>query len=378
MLNILLVTFPFFALVLAGFVAAHWRWLPLDAIPGLNGFVLFFALPCMLYRFGAGTPILQLLDVTLFCAYLLCALLMVGFVVAVSLSRRIGWNDAAFGALVGAFPNTGFMGVPLLVALLGSAAAGPAIVTILVDLIITTSLCIALSRLDGADEHGASKAARNALKGVLTNPMPWAILMGAASSGLGFTLLEPIEKTVALLADSASPVALFTIGAVLARSQIRANETHHAPILWRDVLPTVFFKLVLHPVLVLLVFSMGSNSVKPNPEDAAPIKIAQGIGLVNTPFKALRAALLAPCSSAPSSRDKAMHKDVVMIKSTKMVTIAGPAAAAPKSATKSGTPIKPVLGNAPTNAPNAASFQPIRRLKLTATTKPTISKAHNR
>ena len=254
-LNILLVTFPFFALVLAGFVAAHRGWLPLDAIPGLNGFVLFFALPCLLYRFGADTPILQLLDVTLFCAYLLCALLMVGFAVAVSLNRRIGWNDAAFGALVSAFPNTGYMGVPLLVALLGAAAAGPAIVTILVDLIITSSLCIALSRLDGADEHGASKAARNALKGVLTNPMPWAILLGAVSSGLGFTLIEPLEKTVALLADSASPVALFTIGAVLARSQIRANATHHAPILWRDVLPTVFFKLVLHPLLVLLVLS---------------------------------------------------------------------------------------------------------------------------
>ena len=204
---------------------------------------------------GAGTPILQLLDATLFCSYLLCALLMVGFVVAVSLSRRIGWNDAAFGALVGAFPNTGFMGVPLLVALLGAAAAGPAIVTILVDLIVTTSLCIALSRLDGADEHGARKAARNALKGVLTNPMPWAIVMGAVASGLGFRLIEPIEKTVALLADSASPVALFTIGAVLARSQISAKETQHTPILWRDVLPTVFFKLVLHPVLVLLVLS---------------------------------------------------------------------------------------------------------------------------
>ena len=38
----------------------------------------------------------------------------------------------AFGALVAAFPNTGFMGVPLLVALLGAAAAGPAILTILI------------------------------------------------------------------------------------------------------------------------------------------------------------------------------------------------------------------------------------------------------
>jgi malonate transporter and related proteins len=56
-LQVLSVTFPFFALVLAGFVAIHRRMLPLDAIPGLNGFVLYFALPCMLYRFGASSPI---------------------------------------------------------------------------------------------------------------------------------------------------------------------------------------------------------------------------------------------------------------------------------------------------------------------------------
>ena len=53
MLDILLVTFPFFALVLAGYLAARHRMLPLGAIPGLNTFVLYFALPCMLYRFGA-------------------------------------------------------------------------------------------------------------------------------------------------------------------------------------------------------------------------------------------------------------------------------------------------------------------------------------
>ena len=165
-LDILLVTFPFFALVLCGYVAARRRMLPFDAIAGLNTFVLFFALPCMLFRFGAGTPIVQLLDGAAASVYLLCALGTVGFVVWASRNSRIGWNDASFGALVAAFPNTGFMGVPLLVALLGAQAAGPAIVTIVVDLLITSSLCIALSRLDGADEHGAQKAARNALKGV--------------------------------------------------------------------------------------------------------------------------------------------------------------------------------------------------------------------
>ena len=253
MLEVLLVTFPFFALVLCGYIAARRRMLPLDAIAGLNSFVLFFALPCLLYRFGASIPITQLLDATAIGVYLLCALVMVGFVVAVSMNRRIGWNDAAFGALVAAFPNTGFMGVPLLVALLGAAAAGPAIVTILVDLVVTTSLCIALSRLDGADQHGAAKAARNALKGVALNPMPWAIVLGGLASAFQMRPVEPVMQTVGLLADAASPVALFSIGAVLARSQMLAAQRDAAPMPLRDFVPVAVIKLVVHPVLVLVV-----------------------------------------------------------------------------------------------------------------------------
>ena len=244
MLAVLLVTFPFFALVLCGYVAARRRMLPLDAISGLNSFVLYFALPCMLYRFGASTPIAQLLDAAAVAVYLPCALLVVWAVVAFSLNARIRWNDAAFGALVAAFPNTGFMGVPLLVALLGAAAAGPAILTILLDLVVTSSLCIALSRLDGADEHGASRAARNALRGMALNPMPWAILLGGLSSALQIVPVKPVMQTIALLADAASPVALFTIGAVLFRSQFLAAREEHAPLAWRDFLPVVAVKLV--------------------------------------------------------------------------------------------------------------------------------------
>ncbi len=253
MLDILLITFPFFALVLCGYIAARRRVLPLEAIPGLNMFVLYFALPCMLYRFGASTPVAQLLSPSLIVVYAGCALIMMAFIVRASMNRRIRWNDAAFGALVGAFPNTGFMGVPLLVALLGARAAGPAILTIMIDLLITTSLCIGLSRLDGADEHGAAKAAKNALKGAAVNPMPWAILLGAVSSGVGLVLPAPVMQTLGLLADAASPVALFSIGAVLARSQILAQAGDHPKIPLRDYVPVAFIKLVMHPLLVLLV-----------------------------------------------------------------------------------------------------------------------------
>jgi malonate transporter and related proteins len=257
-LDILLVTFPFFALVLCGYVAGRRRMLPLEAIPGLNTFVLYFALPCLLYRFGASTPTAQLLDAAAAGLYLLCALVLVGFVVWSSRSSRIGWNDASFGALVAAFPNTGFMGVPLLVALLGAQAAGPAIVTIVVDLLITSSLCVALSRLDGADEHGALKATKNALKGVALNPMPWAILLGAVASAVQFQPVKPVAQTIGLLADAASPVALFTIGAVLARSQFLAAQAEHEPMAWSDFVPVVLVKLIVHPALV---WSAGSMAI---------------------------------------------------------------------------------------------------------------------
>ena len=258
MLDILLVTFPFFALVLCGYVAARRRMLPLDAISGLNSFVLYFALPAMLFTFGARTPIGQLLDVSALVVYLACALVVVALVVRTSMNARIRWNDASFGALVAAFPNTGFMGVPLLVALLGAAAAGPAILTMLVDLIVTSSLCIALSRLDGADEHGAAAAARKALKGMALNPMPWSIALGGAASALHVEPVKPVMQTIELLAAAASPVALFTIGAVLARSQYVAALERHDPLPLADYLPVVLVKLVLHP---LLVFAAGSAAI---------------------------------------------------------------------------------------------------------------------
>ena len=249
MLAILLVTFPFFALVLCGYVATRRSLMPLAAIPGLNTFVLYFALPCMLYRFGATTPLAQLLNPGVAGVYLLCAVVMVAFTISVTRSARIGWNDAAFGTLVGVFPNTGYMGVPLLVALLGTAAAGPAIVTILVDLLFTSSLCIALSRLSAAGTHGAGIAVRNALKGVAANPMPWSIVLGGVSSALGLSLWKPVDQTIGLLADSASPVALFTIGAVLARSQMQSRAA--TPL--ADYVPIALIKLIVHPLLVLAV-----------------------------------------------------------------------------------------------------------------------------
>ncbi|MBC7939690.1 MAG: AEC family transporter [Chitinophagaceae bacterium] len=244
---ILAVTVPFFALVLCGYLAARFHVLPESAIPGLNAFVLYFALPCLLLRFGIGTPIFELLNPAVLTVYLAAAVVIVFFTVAVSLNDRVQLKDAAFGALVAAFPNTGFMGVPMLVALLGPGAAGPVICIVLADLFVTSSLCIALAQAHEAAEHGARTAVWRALRGALSNPLPWSIALGAAFSVAGVQLTGPLEVIVRMLADAASPVALFTIGAVL----WRASQHAHSRTPPADFVPQALVKNLVHPLLVL-------------------------------------------------------------------------------------------------------------------------------
>jgi malonate transporter and related proteins len=264
---ILSVTVPFFALVLCGYLATRRGLLPEAAIPGLNAYVLFFALPCLLFKFGSSMPFSKLIDPTLMAIYVVCAMVMVFVTIAATLKSvddryGIDLKNSAFGALVAAFPNTGFMGVPLLVALLGDAAAGPVISTVLIDLILTSTFCIALAQ--SQEEFSPSESepstmrssALRSLRAALTNPLPWSIALGALVAATEFKLPGPVNQVIQMLADSASPVALFTIGAVLWRASLAGQNMGQSTGIKTPVaqyLPVALLKLFVHPLLVLSV-----------------------------------------------------------------------------------------------------------------------------
>ena len=71
------VTAPPFALVLCGYVAWHFGLLLEEAVRGINAFVRFFALPSLLFRYGARSPIGLLLNPAVLIAYATAALVLV-------------------------------------------------------------------------------------------------------------------------------------------------------------------------------------------------------------------------------------------------------------------------------------------------------------
>jgi len=246
MLAIINVTAPFFALVLCGFLAARFRMLPDNAVPALNTFVLYFALPCMLFRFGAGTPFSQIFNLPVFFAYMFTGLAMLAiFVLSIRYAAHEGLREAAFAGLAVSWSNWGYMGFALLPPLLGQVALAPLIAGGMADLLVIVSAALALASLQDSGGQGARAALKGAGLRVVKNPLIWSVLIGALFSAFDRTLPSAADQFAKLLGNSAGPVALFTIGVSLYRP-----GTHP----WRgDVLMMAGAKLVLHPYLVALV-----------------------------------------------------------------------------------------------------------------------------
>ena len=238
MLTLVALFIPFFALVLLGWVAVRRRFVPPDSLGGLNVFVLFFALPALLLRLGAGGVLSHGGFGSLLLAYGLGGAVVLAGVALWAWRQGLGQRDTAYAALATVFPNTGFLGLPLLMGLLGPQAAGPLAATFLVDVVLFSSLCLAW-----AD----AKAARTALAGAMKNPLLWSMALGVAVASAGLTLPHPLDETLKMLGQSATPVALFTLGGILARAQMQA-ESHRKP---APVTLPVVLKLVVHPAAVL-------------------------------------------------------------------------------------------------------------------------------
>lgn len=252
MLAIFLKTLPFFALIGLGYGAGRTRFFPEEATAWLTKFVFYFALSAMLFRFAATLSLDELFDLRFVLAYLSGSAIVWAIGMAVALARRLPLAEAAMEAHGSMTGNTGFLGVPMLVVLLGPDAAGPVLMVLSIDLIVFSSLVTLL--VTGARHGRMSLATLGALgMGLLKNPMIVSMVAGLLWSGLHLPMPAPLGEFAAILGAAATPGALFAIGASLASK----SAERLGPAAWIS-----FAKLVLHP-LAIAIAAFGIFGVEP-------------------------------------------------------------------------------------------------------------------
>lgn len=239
MLEIFLRTLPFFGLIGLGWLAARMRFFSPAATAALTRFVFYFALSAMLFRFSANLDLGSLFDTRFALAYICGSvpIWIMGFWIA--RKRGLAVDESAMEAHCCMTGNTGFLGVPMLVMLLGDRAVGPVLMIMMIDMLVFSSL---ITLIVQAARNGGMRvrALMPVLTGIVANPMIVAMTAGLLWGQAGMPMPQPFDEFLALLGAAATPGALFAIGASLAGLALTRGSA-----VWIG-----FAKLVLHPLAI--------------------------------------------------------------------------------------------------------------------------------
>ena len=236
---------PFFALIFCGYAAGRLNLLTAMAAAGVNTFVFFFALPAFLFSLMSSSPIAEVLNVPFIGAYVLASLAVFGLAVAGSrLLFDVGRGEAAIQGLAAVLPNTGYMGIPLAVAVFGRDAAVPLVVGLTLDGVLLIPLGILLIESDKGRGAGPLRTILATFPNLARNPLIVSIFAGLAVSAVGLTPPTPVNNFLDLLGGTAGPCALFALGATLASRSVAGGAA--------EISYMTALKLFVHPAALLL------------------------------------------------------------------------------------------------------------------------------
>jgi len=236
---------PFFALIFCGYAAGRLNLLTTTAAAGVNTFVFYFALPAFLFALMSSSPIAEVLNVPFIGAYVLASLAVFGLAVAAGrLLFDVGRGEAAIQGLAAVLPNTGYMGIPLVIAVFGRDAAVPLVVGLTLDGILLIPLGILLIESDKGRGEGPLRTVLATFPNLVRNPLIVSIFAGLAVSTAGLTPPTPVNNFLDLLGGTAGPCALFALGATLAGRSVAGGVA--------EISYMTALKLFIHPAALLL------------------------------------------------------------------------------------------------------------------------------
>ncbi|RMH83917.1 AEC family transporter [Pseudomonas sp. AOB-7] len=247
MLTVLGITAPIFILIGLGFLSVRGGLLSREQMRGLGVLVINFALPALLLKALTERRLDEVLNWPYLTAYALASLSLfaAGFAVA-RWWRGQGQSASAILAMGMSVSNSGFIGYPIAVMVLGQTAAVAMALGMLVENLLLIPLALALAEAGAQRGNGGWALLRETGLRLARNPLILAIGLGLLLSLLQIRLPAVPLKVVDMLASASAPVALFVIGGSLYGLKTRGMAA--------DVTQAALGKLILHPLALLVAF----------------------------------------------------------------------------------------------------------------------------
>ncbi|MFA5958508.1 AEC family transporter [Hyphomicrobium sp.] len=250
MLATLLIVLPIFALVLAGWLARRIGVLGPNATTELNRFVVYLALPALLFDITSHAHWADLWQPGFIAVFGIATALIFAATVVIRARGTRHLADAAIDGLGAGYANTAYIGFPITLAVLGHQAMAPTTIASIITVCVLFGIAIILIEIGLQSEARALHLAMKAGRSLVRNPLLVAPVLGALFPITGFDVPAAAEPFLKMLGGAASPCALVALGLFLAaKTEAGAGTTATTAML-------VGLKLVVHPIIAWVLACM--------------------------------------------------------------------------------------------------------------------------
>jgi len=241
---------PVFGYIVCGYGAAKVRLIREGGVDGLMSFVLYFAVPALLFRIAAGGNFPALDNLAIVLAYYGgCFLVFATAVLLGWLMFSLPLEQRAILGMGSMYSNSVLLALPLVFTTFGEAGLVPllpiiALHNILLFPVVIVFIEIGRGRRQAAD-CSPGTVMISTLRGTLENPVIIALIVGFVWAAAGLGMPAPLDAFTGALAKAVAPAALFALGASMAGYRLGGQLSESATM--------VLFKLILHPAVVWLL-----------------------------------------------------------------------------------------------------------------------------
>ena len=246
---IVTITLPIFLLIGLGYVCVWRRLFTPDQVRGMGRFVIMIALPALIFRSLVQQTLEDVLEWHYLAIYALGSLAMLlGGLAYARAVHGLAVTSATLRGFGMALSNTGFIGFPMAMQVIGPRAAIPLALTFIVENLVILPTVLALAESGQAGHAPAGVVARRIGASLVKSPLVIAIVAAGVALLLGVRPAGPLAKMIDMLAGASAPVALVVIGGTL------FGLSAHGMV--RPVLEIAFGKLILHPLAMVVVLAV--------------------------------------------------------------------------------------------------------------------------
>jgi len=194
------VVLPVFGLIFTGMLAGRFGLLRQDSTEALNKFVYWFALPALFFVGMSRVPVAEVFNLAYIATFLggvVLSALVVTVVARFAFPARP--EETAVAAFLGAFSNSGYMGIPFFLTAFGAAGQLPVIIVSVLNGAVVVSAAAIAVELALHRERGIGQALVEVGKAVVTNPLMVAMAGGIVWSATGLGMPKSFAIAVVIV-----------------------------------------------------------------------------------------------------------------------------------------------------------------------------------